>query len=190
MLNQYSHFYNTVNLYEHKKLLPQNSDLRIAVDKVKPFILGLSLFKKIGNSTKNFNPKNAVEFPPENCGFKLRYFQLTGNCIEVRKDKKVEMRIAVSELNKILINPQLKHAITKYKENISTRPNSHLLINKQKSEEANEFVCFQLVLEKSCLDLIANNYMTYISFADGIEELLRYKKNKSINEFLFHCHNN
>lgn len=179
-----------VNLYEHKKLLPLTPELQIAIDRVKPFITGLNIYKKLGNSKRTFDPKNAFEAPPESCGYSIRFFQLAGNSIEIRKEKKVEMKVPLVELNKILITPQTRLAITKYKKSISTRPNTNLLVSKQKSEESNEYVNFQLVLEKTCLDLIAHNYMAYISFADGIEEFVKYKNNKTINEFLFQCYNN
>lgn len=100
------------------------------------------------------------------------------------------MKIDLKDLCKILITPQTRQAINKYKKGISTRPNSSLLISKQKTDEEKEYVNFQLVLEKNCIDLIAHNYMTFISFSDCIEEFIKFKKNKSINEFLFHCYNN
>ena len=119
----------------------------------------------------------------------MRSFHLNGSILEIKKDKKVESKINVNDLNQILITPQVNKIIQKYKKNISTRPNSLSLITKQKSEENNEFVNFQLVLEKDSFDLLAHNYMTFISFSEGIEELCKYKKNKSLNEFLFFCNN-
>lgn len=150
----------------------------------------MNLYKKLGSGKRYFDPSKANENPPESCGYSLRFFQLVGNCIEVRINKKVEMKININDLNQILIPPQTRKFIAKYKRDVTTKPNSGNLISTVKSNEINEYVNFQLVLEKTSIDLIAHNYMAYISFADGIEAFLRYKKNKTVNEFLFHCYNN
>ena len=149
----------------------------------------MNIYKKLGNNKKVFELARAEEIPPESCGYLPRFFQLSGNQIEIRKDKMIEMKIKVDELNQILITPLTRQAIQKYKKNVSKKPNSINLISKQRSTENLEYVNFQLVLENTMLDLIAHNYMTFISFSEGIDELLKYKKNKSINEFLFHVHN-
>ena len=170
-----------VNLYEHKKLLQQNSELKLGIDKVRPFVNGLNVYKKLSKGKKNFDIALAKDISPQSCGYAIRTFHLNGNILEIKKDKKIETKINVGDLNQILITPQVTKIIQKYKKNISTKPNSLSLITSQKSEENNEFVNFQLILEKDSIDLLAHNYMTFISFSEGIEELCKYKKNKILN---------
>lgn len=170
-------------------LLQQNSELKLGIEKIKPFMTGMNLYKKLGTSTKSFDISNALINPPEKCGYSLRTFQLVGNYIEMRKDKKVEVKIKIEDLRKIQINPAAKKAIHAYKSNVSSIPNSENLINKQKKDQVNEYVNFQLVCENLCLDLIAHSYISYISFYEGINEFLKYQKMKAINEFLYHCYN-
>lgn len=145
----------------------------------------MPIYKKHGSSlNKIFDVSKAKENPPESCGYAQRTIYLNDNYIEFKKDRKVEYKVKVSDLKSILLAPQTKKMIAKYKKNISTNPNSNQLISKQKQDEINEFVQFKLILENESLDLIAHNFIAFISFNDSVEELVKYKKQKSLEDIL------
>lgn len=173
-------------MYEPKqKLNRQNSEVKLSLEKMEPFVYGMIIFKKFGNSlSKVFDPSKSLEFPPESCGYAVRTVILNNGMLEFRKERKVELKIKASELKSVLISPQIKKLINQYKKNVSTRPNSNTLLSKQKRDESTQFVQFKLIIESESIDLIAHNYMAFISFNDSVEELVKYKDNKSLEEFL------
>lgn len=150
----------------------------------------MNIYKKHApNVKKQFDPIKSKENPPETCGYAFRGVYLNNGYIEFKKDKKVESKVKVLDLKSILLTPQMKKLITQYKKNVSTRPNSSLLIDtKSKLEENKEYVMFKLILENDSIDLIAHNYIAFICFNDGIEELISYKKSKTLEEFLELCY--
>lgn len=137
------------------------------------------------NLSKTFDPSKAKENPPESCGYAQRVVQLNDFHIEFKKERKVESKVKLLNLNSILITPQMKKLITQYKKNVSSIPNSNMLISKQKNDELNEYVQFKLITTNDSIDLIAHNYMAFISFNDAVEELIKLKKNKTLDDFIY-----
>lgn len=176
-----------VDLYEHKiKLNSQSSEFKLIYEKIQPFLLGMSIYKRFSsNLSKQFDPQSSKQNPPESCGYAQRLVQLNGNQLEFKKERKVEMKISVYDLKSILLTPVMKKMIAFYKSNVSTRPNSTMLISKVRLDEGNEYVQFKLITSNDSVDLIAHNYMAFISFNDAVEKIIELKKNKQIDDFLY-----
>lgn len=168
------------------KLDPTSEEYKLIMEKIHPFISGMVILRRFSsNLTKSFDPMKAKENPPESCGYTKRFVQINGQFIEFKRDRKVESKVKLADLNSILLAPQMKKVIVQYKKNVSTRPNSSLLISRQKQDEVSEYVQFNLITATDSIDLIAHNYMAFISFNDAIEELLKLKKNKLLDDFIY-----
>lgn len=157
----------------------QSTTLDLFTEKLKPLLSGLSLYKKFDSKSMSsrtiaFDPFKADKYPPENCGYALRYFKLLSESkvIAIKKQSSsyhCETKLPLTSLVGIFLGQSSKE-ILKVQEDNSSNPNHQIeLLCKS------YFIPFTLVLDNIKIELIAPDYLTYTSFEGAIKDIILNK---------------
>ena len=154
----------------------------LTIQKLRPLITGINLYKRFNNNfysnTKDFDPLNCLNNPPENCGYGMRMFKLNP------KNKHLEIKIlnqtnknhfesseSIFNIKNILLGKFANKIIKlKEKKNLEFDYQTQFLLN-------NDFICFSLVFNDYKIDLIAPNYLIYNNFSLAIKTIINNKEN-------------
>lgn len=158
--------------------------IQISLNNLSHLNSGLSLFKKLNqNPSVNsripvFNQKDSIEYPPERCGYAIRFFRISPNeegiMIQNLKNNKTETRIPFESITGLMVDTSSRHVINRLKNNAS---NSLLT--------QGEYIQFTLVLKEGSVDIIAPNYSSYEYFQMGIAEIMKNKKKmKKLSKYI------
>ena len=154
----------------------------LTIQKLRPLINGINLYKRFNNNfysnSKDFDPLNCLNNPPENCGYGMRMFKLNP------KNKHLEIKIlnqtnknhfesseSIFNIKNILLGKFANKIIKlKEKKNFEFDFQSQFLLN-------NDFICFSLVFNDYKIDLIAPNYFIFNNFSLAIKTIINNKEN-------------
>mmetsp|Transcript_31549 Transcript_31549/g.31277 ORF Transcript_31549/g.31277 Transcript_31549/m.31277 type:complete len:732 (-) Transcript_31549:3-2198(-) len=175
------------------------------LETIKPLLEGSALYKRLSqrNSLQfpEFDALNPENPPPDKCGYQIRNFSLLKhlNKIEIRRPNKpgIESNILIDQILDVVL-PKHTVEILKAKKKLLTSndelPDSEAAMKKYlEMKEAGHINYFDpciKVLSESCdcfpffvtldkggrVELIADSYSTYRIWVDGIQGLIKFKK--------------
>ncbi len=151
--------------------------LSLSIRRIQQLVDGINIYKKFNTNTlitnKAFDMSNPAH-NPENCGYAMRLFKINPNeeTLEIINQKKrSELKIQLKDIKGILLCTSAKNTV-KQKKSINARPNGEIT----RLIADTEYIPFNLLLTTGNIDLIASNYLTFKSFEEAVEEIVKRRK--------------